>query len=52
MQQTKQKLQVVKVDYLLCDGNVVNCEKLLSLSTKGLKVAQNVVAMLGENLLE
>jgi hypothetical protein len=37
---------------LLCDSNVTNCEKTLILLVKNLKVAQDLISMLVEQLVQ
>jgi hypothetical protein len=50
MLQTKVKLQVVEDDNILCDSNFHECERTLGASLKGLKLAQDMLPMMMEQL--
>jgi hypothetical protein len=41
--QTQRKLQVAKVECLLCDAKVVECEEMYANSMKGFKLSQELL---------
>jgi hypothetical protein len=48
----KLKLKLVKVDYLLCDSNVANCEEALVSFMLNLTVAHDLITMLVEQVVQ